>query len=169
MATNMYLLLKTEAGADVNGEAEDEKHTKWIEVLSWSHGFSQPASSIRSSTGSTIERANHSDLSITKYLDSATDDLLKACWSGDQFKTGKLECFRADGNNIPINYLTIDLENIIISNFSISGGGGDIPVENFSMSYSKVTYTYNAKKKEDAKAEGKQVIWHDLRSNKVDK
>jgi type VI secretion system secreted protein Hcp len=116
MSTNMYLQLK-----DIKGEAEDKDHKDWIEILSWSHGFSQPASPIRSSTGSTVERANHMDLSLTKYLDSATDDLLKACWSGKQIETGVLECYRADGNNAPIKYLKIEMEDIIVANYNLSG------------------------------------------------
>ncbi len=168
MATNMYIKFVTEGGDEVVGEATDVNHEEWIEVLSWSHGFSQPASPIRSSSGSTVERANHSDFSFTKYLDSATDDLLKACWSGDQFKTVDLECFRSDGNNEPIKYLEVNMEDVIISNMSLSGGGGDIPVENVSLAYSKITYTYDSKKKDDASAEGAQPVSHDLKSNEVE-
>jgi type VI secretion system secreted protein Hcp len=168
MATNMYIKFVNEAGTAIKGEAEDDKHKEWVEVLSWSHGFSQPASPIRSSTGSTIERANHSDFSITKYLDSATDDLLKACWSGDQFKSVDLECFRADGDNAPIKYLEVNMEDVIVSNVNLSGGGGDIPIENISLGYSKVTYKYDSKKKSDAKAAGVQPVSHDLKINKVE-
>lgn len=162
MATNMYIQID-----QVKGEATDAAHKDWIEILSWSHGFSQPASPVRSSTGSTVERANHSDFSITKYLDSSTDDLLKALWEGKQFEKAKFECFRST-EGTPIKYLMVDFEDIVVSNYSLSGGGGDIPVENLSLAYSKVTYTYNPKKKDDAKAEGAQPISHDLKTNKVE-
>jgi type VI secretion system secreted protein Hcp len=59
------------------------------------------------------------------------------------------------------------MEDVIVSSYSISGGGGDVPVENLSLAYSKVTYKYDAKKKADAKSEGAQPIWHDLKTNKV--
>ncbi len=163
MASNMYIKIDK-----VKGEAEDEKHKEWIEILSWSHGFSQPASPVRTSTGSTLERANHSDISITKYIDSATKELLKACWSGLQFEKADIECFRADGDNEPIKYLMITLEDIIVSNYSLSGGGGGIPVENISLAYAKVTYTYNPKKKADATAAGPMVISHNLAFNTVE-
>lgn len=163
MATNMFIKFDS-----VKGECEDDKHKDWIELLSWSHGFSQPASPVRSSTGSTIERANHSDLSITKYIDSSTDDLLKACWTGKQFEKADIECFRADGDNAPIKYLEVNLEDVIVSSYSISGGGGDIPMENLSLAYSKVTYKYDAKKKADAKPAGVQPVSHDLKVNKVE-
>lgn len=34
------------------------------------------------------------------------------------------------------------LQNVIIANFSVSGGPGDVPVENVSLDYGSVTYTY---------------------------
>ena len=37
MATNMYIKID-----DVVGEATDANHKTWIEILGWSHGFSQP-------------------------------------------------------------------------------------------------------------------------------
>ena len=36
---------------DVKGESKDDAHKDWIEVLSFSHGISQPTSSTRSSSG----------------------------------------------------------------------------------------------------------------------
>lgn len=163
MATNMFLQLDK-----IKGEASDENHTDWIEILSWSHGFSQPASPVRGSSGSTVEKANHSDISLTKYLDVASTDLFKACWDGTQIETGKIECMRSDGQNAPIVYLTIELDDIILSNISISAGGGDMPVENLSIAYSKIKYIYNMKKKDDAKAEGLKPVSHDLKTNKVE-
>ena len=163
MASNMFIQFD-----GIKGEADDDAHKEWIEILSWSHGFSQPASPVRDSSGSTVERANHSDLSITKYLDAASNSLIKACWNGKQIETAKIECMRADGENAPLVYLKIDMDDVIISNVSLSGGGGDIPIENISLSYSKITYTYNQKKKEDATAAGADPISHDLKTNKVE-
>lgn len=163
MASNMFIKFD-----GVDGESTDVNHDKWIEILSWSHSFSQPASPLRDSTGSTIERANHADFSITKYLDTATDDLLKSCWSGKQHETVAVECFRSDGNNAPIKYLEINMDDVIISNFSISGGGGDIPMENISLAYSKVKYTYIDKIKADATTGGAQPVSHNLATNEVE-
>jgi type VI secretion system secreted protein Hcp len=163
MATNMFIKFDS-----VKGECEDANHKDWIELLSWNHGFSQPASPVRSSTGSTIERANHSNLSITKYIDSSTDDLLKACWTGKQFEKADIECFRADGDNAPIKYLEINMEDVIVAAFTVQGGMGDIATEAISLAYSKVTYKYDAKKKADAKPAGVQPVSHDLKTNKVE-
>lgn len=163
MASNMFIKFD-----DVVGESSDAAHVDWIEILSWSHGFSQPASPLRGSSGSTVEMANHSDFNFTKALDSATDDLIGACWKGLQYETATVECFKSDGGNEPIKYLEIIMDDVIVSNFSISGGGGDAPMENVSLAYSKIKYSYDPKDKEDGSiSKGVQPIVHDLKENKV--
>jgi type VI secretion system secreted protein Hcp len=163
MATDMFLQLD-----GIQGECEDSNHTDWIEILSWSHSFSQPTSAVKSSSGATVEKCNHSDISITKYIDKATDDLLSKIWNGDNIATAKIECFRADAeSNAPVKYLMIDLEKVIISNYSISAGGGDLPLENISLSYGKVTYTYTEQKKADGTGGAQKPVEHDLVSNVV--
>src|ERR1043165_7445894 len=102
MSTNMYIKFE-EPAIEAASTAED--HKKEIEVLSWSHGFSQPTSATRSTAGSgTVEQANHSNLTFTKYLDAATHALLKYCWSGKQIGKATLTCYRASGaqDNKPV-------------------------------------------------------------------
>ncbi|GBC62143.1 type VI secretion system tube protein Hcp [Desulfonema ishimotonii] len=161
MATNMYLKLE-----GIDGEATDVNHDKWIEILNWSHSFNQPTTPVRASSGSTVEMCNHADMSVTKYLDVATDALLSHIWSGKQIPTAIIECFRADGQNTPVKYLQIDMDKVIISNYSISGGQSDLPVENLSLSYGKVKYTYTEYGKDGA-AKGQKPVSHDLTTNEV--
>ena len=91
----------------------------------------------------TIEQASHQSLSVTKYLDTATNTLLKYCWSGQQIAKATLTCYRDDGSpgSQPVNYLTIEMQHVVISNYSISGGPGDVPVETVSLDYGIVQYT----------------------------
>ena len=165
MATNIYIKFD-----GVDGESEAGKHKKWIEILSWSHGFTQTVtpSSDKSSGGQTKGQADHSDFSFTKYMDSATDDLLKACWLGKQFQKVNLECYRSAGANEPIKFLEIDFEDVVIANYSISGGGGDLPIENVSLSYAKVKYGYIPVDKDKGTAKGVQPVIHDLKNKKVE-
>jgi type VI secretion system secreted protein Hcp len=163
MATNMFIKFDS-----VEGECTDKNHKTWIEVLSWSHGFSQPASPLRASSGSTVEKANHSDFNFTKAMDSSSDDLIGACWKGLQYDKVNVECFKSDGDNMPIKYLEINMEDVIVSGYSISGGGGDLPMENLSLSYSKITYKYDPKDKDKGAAgAGVQPISHDLKTNEI--
>ena len=95
MATNFFMNI---TGPAVTGEATDSQHTDDIQVLSWSHSFNQPTSPTRASAGAaTVEQANHAEFSFSKYTDSATDDLLKLCWQGDQIDKCTFFAYRADG------------------------------------------------------------------------
>lgn len=166
MATHMFIKFTDPA---IDGGTTMSGHEKEIEVVSWSHGFSQPASSVRSAAGGgTIEKADHADFSFTKYMDSATDDLLKYCWNGKHIGKAVFTAYRADGDATPgAMYLQIEMESVVVSSYSTGGGGGDIPTESISLGYNKVTYTYKGQDK-DKGAEGKQqVVYADLKTGKV--
>jgi type VI secretion system secreted protein Hcp len=162
MASNMFIKL-----GEIEGECEDANHVGWIEILSWQHGFTQPSTPVRASSGATVEKANHTDITFTKYLDKATDAILSTCWTGKQLPTAVLECYRSDGDANPVKYLQIDMEKVIVSGYGISGGGGDHPAENIALSYGKVTYTYLDQKKADAQAGAAKPVSHDLITNTV--
>ncbi|MEI8393945.1 MAG: type VI secretion system tube protein Hcp [Rhodospirillaceae bacterium] len=165
MSGNMFILFKT---PDIKGESWDDGNKESIQVLSWSHSFNQPTSPTRSSAGSgTVEQANHSDFSFTKYIDAATDDLLKMCWSGQQIGTATFAAYRSDGSEKAIKYLEIEMTGVVVSNFSIGGGTGDIPTETVALSYNSVTYNYIQQKTADGSAGGNQKIKHDLAAQRV--
>lgn len=142
MAGNMFLKL---INPTVTGEATASGHEGEIQVLSWSHSFNQPTSPTRNSTGGgggVVEQASHSDFSFTKYVDAATDDLLKLCWSGRSIAKGIFCAYRSTGDDRAVKYLEITMENIIVSNVSIGGGTGDLPTATVTLSYGAVEYKY---------------------------
>ncbi len=148
---------------DIKGESTDNTHSEQIQVLSWSHSFNQPTKAVRSTAGGgTVEQANHSDFTFSKYTDAATDDLLKYCWNGKQIGKAVMQVYRADGNDAAILYLEVEMDDVIISNFSIGGGQGDLPTENVSLAYGKVTYKYKTQKPDTGDAGGVQPVSHDL-------
>jgi type VI secretion system secreted protein Hcp len=149
MSVNMYLKFENPA---ITGSSSAMGHQGEIEVLSWSHGFVQPTSATGSSAGSgTVEQATHQSFTVTKYLDSATNEILKYFWSGKQFGRVTFACYRPDGaaDNKPVEYLTVVMEHVVISNYSVSGGRGDIPVENVTLDYGTVQYNYKDHKHAD--------------------
>jgi len=161
MATAIYLKFET---PDIDGGSKDEKHKKEVEVMSWNHSFSQPTSPVRSTAGGgTVEQASHGEFSFTKYLDSASDDLIKLCWNGKHIGKATVTAYRADGAaDEPIKYLEVVMEGVIVSSYSIGGGEGDIPVENVSLNYAVVQYTYVSQDPEKGDAKGNQPVKHDL-------
>ena len=102
----------------IEGESTDDKHKKWIEILSYNHGVSQMASASVSGTGgSSSQRADFQDFSIVKVLDRTSPLLAKACVEGRTIKEVTIELCRAGGDKQP--YMEYRMTNAIISSVSI--------------------------------------------------
>lgn len=169
MATNMFIDFN---GPDINGGSTSKGHEGQVEVLSWNHGFSQTTSPVRSAAGGgTVEKANHMSFTITKMLDSATDDLLKCCWSGQHIDKVIFAAYRSSGDTggtqSGIAYLKVEMESVIVSSVSIGGSSGDLPIENVTLDYAKVTYTYTGQDKSEGTASAAQPVFHDLRDHTI--
>jgi len=167
MATAMYMVFT--ASPTIQGEVTTTGFTNAVEVLSWSHGFTQATSPTRSTAGGgTVSLAMHSDLTFTKYIDKATDGIIKACWTGDQISKIVLSCVRSDGGTSKgIVFLEVEMDDVIVSGYSTGGGQGDLPTENITLAYGKVTYTYKQQKSADGTAGPQVASTHDLIKNIV--
>jgi len=138
-----------------------------IEVQSWAHHFSQPTTAVKSSSGGgTVEMANHGALSFSKMVDESTAYFLQHCWNGKYIATGQMVMFRSNGSGDNVDYLTIELEDIVVSDYSISVSEGGLPIEQIAVTYGKITYIYKGM---DAAGNitGNYPISHDLRTNEV--
>lgn len=169
MAINTFIKF---LGPDINGGSSSKGHETEIEVLSWSHGFHQPTTPVRShGGGGTVEKVNHALFTFTKILDSSTDDLLKMCWSGKHIDKATVTCYRSAGDTggpqMGVPYLKIVMESVIVADYNVSGATGDMPLETVSLNYAKVTYTYNAQDKTKGVRGADQPVSHDLRTNEV--
>ena len=164
MSSNMFLQLD-----GIEGECEDEKHAKWIEITGWGHGAEMPATNRRSSTGPSVESINHNPITFGKPLDKSSMTLMSHLWAGKEIKKGKIECFRADQDNVPIDYLVIEMEGLFLASHTISGAEGDLPQEEYGMTYGVIQYKYKGQQHlfgtADAVVSSKKV---DLLKGKMD-
>jgi type VI secretion system secreted protein Hcp len=152
----------------IPGESTDDSHKDWIEVLSFSHRLSQPASSTASSSGgATAERVNHSTFDIAHLYDRASPKLAEACCTGQHIKEVIIELCRAGGNKQ--KYAVITLEQVIVSDISLNGSGGNenFPTESISFSYGKIKWVYIQQKREDGQGSGQVASGWDLTTNKI--
>lgn len=135
MAVDIYLKLD-----DVKGEATDEKHKDLIEVLSWSWGMAQTGSS-QTGVGTGTGRVDVQNLTITKYIDTSSPNLIKLCCKGKPFKQATL--FVRKAGDKPMEYLKIELYNGLIANVTVAGSGQDERfVENVAFNFSAFKYYY---------------------------
>jgi type VI protein secretion system component Hcp len=82
-----------------------------------------------------------SEISVTKVWDDlASSKLLEDAFAGVGDKKATLS-FTTTSKNVVIAFLVIELEGVVISNYSIGGGGDDAPSESFNLNYTKITVT----------------------------
>lgn len=153
----------------IPGESTDDKHKDWIEILSFNHGISQPASTtVSSAGGGSAERCDHDDFTITKLVDKAHPKLMEHVSSGKHIKNVTLELCRAGGDKL--KYLEVKMEEVIVSNVSPSGassGEHGFPQESVSFNYGKIKWTYTQQKRPDGSGGGNVTGGWDLTSNKI--
>ncbi len=153
----------------IKGESTDDKHKDWIEVLSFTHGMTQPTSATASSAGGgTAERTEHQDYSIVKLVDKASPKLYELCSSGKHIAKVNIEMCRAGGDKL--KYMEVNLEQVVISAVSPTGnskGGDAFPTEAVSFNYGKIKWTYTQQKRADGTGGGNVTGGWDLTANKV--
>ena len=108
---------------------------------------------------------------MVQELDEAYIPMLKLLWSGKHIEKGTLTCYRSAGDTggeqMGVPYLKVELEAIVITHMSISGGPGELPTVSFSLNYAKSTYTYTPVDQSKGTAAAAIPVSHDLRSNTV--
>jgi type VI secretion system secreted protein Hcp len=150
----------------LKGESTDSEHKDWIELLSFNHSISQPASASASTAGGgTTGRSQHSDYSITKYVDLASPKLYEFASSGKHIKNVTIEMLRASGDK-RVKYMLVVMEQVVISHVA-PAGGGDFPSESVSFNYGTIKWTYTQQKRTDGTGGGNQAAGWDLTANKV--
>jgi len=127
----------------LKGECTDSDHKDWIELLSYNHSISQPASATATSAGGgTTARCQHSDFSITKYIDLASPKLYEMCSSGKHIKSVNIEMMRASGDK-RVKYMEVKMEQVVISHVA-PAGGSEFPSEAVSFNYGTIKWTYRS-------------------------
>jgi type VI secretion system secreted protein Hcp len=135
MAMDMFIKIDT-----LKGESRDKTHKEEIDVLAWSWGMSNSGSA-HVGGGAGSGKVNVQDLSFTKYIDKTTPDLMLAACNGKHFPKAVLVVRKAGEN--PLEYLTITMEEVLITNVSTGGSGGeDRLTENVTINFAKVNLDY---------------------------
>ncbi len=159
MATDMFIKI-----GDLKGESKDDKHKEEIDVLAWSWGASNSGSA-HVGGGAGAGKVNIQDLSFTKYIDKCSPDLLLACCNGKHFDTAKLVVRKA--GELPLEYLTIDLTEVMITSVSTGGSGGeDRLTENVTLNFAKVNVNYLEQGPKGGKNGGPYKMGWDIPGNK---
>jgi len=159
MAVDMFLELD-----GIKGESKDAKYPDIIDVLAWSWGASQ-SGTFHSGGGGGSGKANFQDISLTKYLDSATSVLLGHVAKGTHIAKGKLIVRKA--GDTPVDYLVIEMEKIMVTSYSTGGSGGeDQLTENITLNFAKYKLAYQKQNDKGGKDGGEKISEFNIEENK---
>jgi type VI secretion system secreted protein Hcp len=151
----------------IPGESKDEKHPDWIEILSYSHGFSQPPSNTVSSVGGAGSgRVNMQDFSVVKHIDKASAKLAEACCTGKHIPSVILEICRAGGDKL--KYMEYKMSDTMVSGVRPGGtsqGGDEVPLEEVAFNFGKIEWTYTQQDRKTGAAAGNVAAGWDLVKN----
>ena len=128
----------------VKGNVTAEGYKDWIRIESMSFGLGRHISmeaghmSNREAT-----RPNITEVALTKQMDGATSGLFKESLTGSAGVKVVIDVVRTAADKLE-KYVTYELENVMISSYSVSAGSEAAPVENISLSMGKLTMSYTA-------------------------
>ncbi|HEY3853914.1 MAG TPA: type VI secretion system tube protein Hcp [Verrucomicrobiae bacterium] len=125
----------------VNGESQKDGYQQQIEIESFSWGATQTGGHAVGGGGG-VGGVNMGDFQFTTKMNSSSPVLMQGCASGKPYPTAVLTARKAGGSQQA--YLTWTLSNVFVSSYNTGGSGGSdaIPMDSFSLSFSKVVVSY---------------------------
>ena len=123
----------------IKGNVTAEGYKDHVGVASFSFGVGR-AISMEPGNISNREatRPSISEITITKEMDNASAALFKESVTGAAGKKVKLHFVHTGADKVE-EFCTYELENCLVSSYSVSADGGDgAPYENITLSFSKV-------------------------------
>lgn len=147
----------------IKGESQDKTHKDEIDILSWSWGASQSGTTHMGS-GSGGGKAHFQDLNLVMFVGKEMPALLQHLSTGKHISKGTLYCRKAAGDN-PLEYLKIEMEDLIISSFSTGGSGAEDRVTyNCSINFGGYKVMYTEQKPDGSKGATPEFGW-DIAAN----
>ena len=145
MSADMFLKIE-----GVEGESVDHKHAKEIDLLAWSWGMTQ-SGSMHIGGGGGAGKVAVQDISVTKYVDKSTPNLIQTCCTGKHYPSATLTVRKAGDK--PVEYMIIKMTDVLITSISTGGSGGeDRLTENVTLNFAKVEVQYTPQSKDGAAA-----------------
>lgn len=160
MAMDMFLDIK-----GVKGESKDKQHKDKMDILAWSWGLSNSGTA-HMGGGAGAGKVSVQNLSVTKYIDTASPPLMLYCCNGKHLEYAKLIVRKAGEN--PLEYITIVMTDVMVTAVSTGGSGGeDRLTENLTLNFAKVEFSYIPQDAKGGKGDPIPFGWHIAQNVKV--
>jgi len=138
MANDYYLKID-----GIDGESQQTGHIKELEMDSWSFGETQSGVSA-TATGSASGKVTLNEFRFSKRMDSSSPKLMQYNLNGKHIKWARFTAQRSGSEGgVPVVYLFVDFGDLVISQYDVSGSGGDgWPYESIAFSYGALKVSY---------------------------
>ncbi len=126
----------------VDGNVTTSGFQNWIEVGSFEYASGRQVKTI---TGRTTDRESthpsFSALSVNKLMDKSSPHLLQKMCEGKSLDQVQLQICKSNNSAIT-PFLKYTLHNVIISHRSVTSNGSANPIENLTLSFTKIEESY---------------------------
>ncbi|UPG84780.1 type VI secretion system tube protein Hcp [Luteibacter aegosomatis] len=141
MAYDMHLKFGN-GGVKIEGDSQHAKHKGEVPILAWAWGASNTADLHHGQGHTSGGKANVQDITVTKYVDAASNALLNACCTGARIDNVTLYVTNATGEQT--DFVTIELsEGVMITSVSTGGSGMDDRLtESVTLHFGKFKYGF---------------------------
>jgi type VI secretion system secreted protein Hcp len=139
MAVDMFLKVE---GAD--GESQDDAHAGEIDLLAYSFGATNSGTA-HLGGGAGAGKVNVKDLSVTKYVDKASPNLLLFCANGKHVPECVLVVRKAGES--ALEYIKLTMTDCLITSVVTSAAQGQERLtENVGINFAEFSYEYTPQK-----------------------
>ncbi len=136
----------------IPGESQDIKGAIEVDSFAWGLSNSSPGGAAGGDSG----RVQFQDFQFVKSEDSTSPVLFLSCASGKHFQKVEIHLRKSTDNGVlPLDYLKIDLEDVMVSSFS-QAGAGEVPTESISLNFAKILMTHTPQSSDGSPA-GKPI------------
>ncbi len=125
----------------LKGDCKIEEHEDWIQCESIQFGVGRSITQTMGGSDRETSNPSFSDVNLNKMSDISSVDLMMESAGGTQVDKAIIHLVNTAEQKAQV-YMTIELENPILSSYSASSGG-DRPSESISLNFTKITYGYN--------------------------
>lgn len=133
-------------------------------VATWTFAVDLPLDVNVANSKRSTGRARFQEMEFTKAVDAATPTLYANCSAGTSLGEAKLQVGRISGGEYK-EVMSITLTNPIISQISTGGyGEGKVPMDTFTINFTKCAMEYTAQDPENATG-GKTAFGWDITTN----
>lgn len=126
----------------IDGESKDANHLGWSDLLAITEAISKPSSA---AAGSTRQRAAavFEDIVLVKEIDKTSVKLREGLAKGKVYPKVEIELTKTFGG-ARTTYFKYEMTNVLVTSFSmnVSGSDGDVPVEQVSLNFEEIKWTY---------------------------